>query len=58
MESYAGVDINVVENALAFINSDDRDVWVAMGMAIKSEFGESGFTAWDRWSEQIARPRT
>jgi len=41
-----------IESALNFIDSDDRDTWVAMGMAIQSEMGDAGFDIWDRWSQQ------
>lgn len=41
-----------VAAALRFIDdAHDRDVWVRMGMAIKSEFGADGFDAWDEWSQ-------
>ena len=38
--------------ALYSIPSDDRETWVRIGMAIKSEFGDSGFRLWDQWSRQ------
>lgn len=41
-----------IESALSFISSDERETWVCMGMAIKSEIGESGFDLWDNWSQQ------
>jgi putative DNA primase/helicase len=28
----------------------DRELWVRVGMAIKSELGEDGFNLWDEWS--------
>lgn len=37
--------------ALAYIPQHDRETWVRMGMAVKSEFGEDGFDAWDQWSQ-------
>lgn len=37
--------------ALSFIPPHDRDLWVRMGMAIKSEFAEDGFDVWDSWSQ-------
>lgn len=37
--------------ALSFVPPHDRDTWVKMGMAIKSEFGEDGFDIWDSWSQ-------
>ena len=44
------ITIEIAESALAHIDSHDRDIWVQMGMAIKSEFGEAGFDIWDAWS--------
>lgn len=38
-------------SALSFVPPNDRDLWVKMGMAIKSEFAEDGFDAWDSWSQ-------
>ncbi len=39
------------ENALQFIPAHERSVWLAMAMAIKSEFGDAGFPMWDEWSQ-------
>lgn len=41
-----------ISAALSFVESDDRDIWVRMGMAIKSELGSEGFGLWDEWSRQ------
>lgn len=38
-------------SALSFIPPHDRDVWVKIGMCLKSEFSEDGFDAWDSWSQ-------
>lgn len=38
-------------DALGFIDADDRDAWVRMAMAVKSELGDNGFDIWDRWSK-------
>lgn len=38
-------------SALSFVPPHDRDTWVKMGMAIKSEFSEDGFDLWDAWSQ-------
>lgn len=48
-----------VASALSHINPEDRDVWIRVGMAIRSEFGDSGFEVWDDWSAQAQsyRPR-
>lgn len=41
----------MIEQALTYIPSDDRETWVTMGMAIKSELGEGGYDIWDAWSQ-------
>ncbi len=37
--------------ALSHVPAHDRDVWVRMAMAVKSELGEPGFDVWDDWSK-------
>jgi putative DNA primase/helicase len=37
--------------ALSYIQSDDRDKWIEMAMAVKSELGDSGFDIWNDWSQ-------
>lgn len=36
--------------AIHYIDSTDYDVWVAIGMAVKDHFGDSGFEMWRQWS--------
>ncbi len=43
---------NRIREALQFIPATDRDTWVKMGMAVKSELGDSGFDLWEGWSQQ------
>src|SRR5439155_11580297 len=38
-------------SALTFVPAHDREKWVRIGMAIKSEFGEDGFAMWSEWSQ-------
>ncbi len=45
-------DLNRIREAVNFVPPDDRDTWLRMGMAIKSEVGDSGFEVWDAWSQQ------
>ncbi|CAG2144502.1 hypothetical protein LMG31506_03020 [Cupriavidus yeoncheonensis] len=40
-----------ISAALAYIDANDRDTWVMMGMAIKSELGAAGFEVWDAWAQ-------
>ena len=45
-------DLDRIREALHFIPASDRDQWVRIGMAIKSELGEGGFGLWEPWSQQ------
>lgn len=45
-------DMQRINEALQFIDASDRDTWVRIGMAIKSELGDTGFDLWDTWSQQ------
>lgn len=47
---YDGLDTATISAALSHIDSHDRDVWLRMAMAVKSELGEAGFEVWDTWS--------
>jgi len=41
-----------VEDALEYIDPNiPRDDWVRVGMALKSEYGDSGFAVFDEWSQ-------
>lgn len=40
--------------ALAHIPAEDRELWVRMGMALKHEFGDDGWTLFSAWSETAA----
>ncbi len=41
---------NDIAEALRFIPADDRDIWLRVGMAVKSAIGDRGFPLWDDWS--------
>jgi len=45
-------DIDRIREALQFIDASDRDTWLRMGMAIKSELADTGFDLWEAWSQQ------
>lgn len=45
-------DIQRISEALHFTPASDREHWVRMGMAIKSELGDSGFDLWEEWSQR------
>lgn len=44
-------DADRIRSALSFIDATDRDTWLRMAMAVKSELGESGFDTWDAWGQ-------
>lgn len=46
------LSVDTIIDALGFIDPDqDRKSWARIGMAIKSELGESGFPVFDDWSK-------
>jgi putative DNA primase/helicase len=45
-------DIDRIRDALQFIDASDRETWLRMGMAIKSELADTGFDVWEAWSLQ------
>ena len=47
-------DFHEILKALVVVSPDDRDTWVRMGMAIKAELGDDGFSTWHRWSQRGA----
>lgn len=52
---YAALDLRTAEGMLSFVDGcEDRETWVAIGMALKSEFGDNAFAAWDQWSANAA----
>lgn len=40
-----------VYSALRYIDPADRETWLRMGMAVKSELGDDGFYPWDEWAQ-------
>lgn len=45
------ISIEDAGTALQYITADDYDLWIKIGMALKSEFGADGFSLWDKWSQ-------
>lgn len=45
-----------VRSALQFLDPNNRDVWVKMAFAIKSEMGDEGFDIWADWGSAHTRP--
>ena len=44
-----------VADALQYLDESNRDEWIQMGMAIRSEFGDEGFEVWNNWSSGYAK---
>lgn len=49
--SHYAVSPETIRKALAHIPAEDRDLWVRMGMAVRDELGDEGFSVWDEWSQ-------
>lgn len=48
--------VNELRGVLAFIPSDDRDVWLEIGMALKSTYaGIQAYGIWNEWSQQSTK---
>ena len=45
---------DAIRAALALIPADDRDLWLRIGMALKSELGDEGLALFEAWSESGA----
>jgi hypothetical protein len=43
-------DDHRIRDALPHIDATKRDVWLEIGMALKSHLGESGRPLWDQWA--------
>lgn len=41
-----------VQSALNCIPSIDYEIWLKVGMALKTDFGDTGFHIWDNWSKK------
>lgn len=52
---FADSELAEVQQALAVINSDDRDTWLMVGMALHADFGPVGFDLWSDWSQKSAK---
>lgn len=44
------VDLERVRAALKHLSSDDRSLWIRVGMALKAGIGDAGLELWDDWS--------
>ena len=43
--------LELIEQALSMVPSDDRDIWIRVGMSLWSAYpGSDGMAAWSRWS--------
>ncbi|MBK8327001.1 MAG: PriCT-2 domain-containing protein [Moraxellaceae bacterium] len=45
------ISLETVIAALTYIDAYDRDTWLKVGNALKTEFGTSGFDVFDNWSQ-------
>ncbi len=53
VELLSAAKVQELRSALAFINSDQRDIWLKVGMALKStRAGQQAYGIWTEWSMQ------
>jgi putative DNA primase/helicase len=52
--TFAPIDLRTAEGMLQCVASDERETWLAVGMALKHEFGDAAFEAYDSWSAGAA----
>lgn len=50
-QQYDDLSHDTIAAALSFVDCNDWDMWVRMGMAIKSELGQDGFDIWNNWGK-------
>ena len=48
-------ELEKVQDAIRWIDSDDRETWIAIGQAIHSEFGDEGRETWIEWSRKSSK---
>lgn len=52
-QSFKDLTEQEIAEALSYIDAScDRETWVHMAMAVKSELGDGGFPVWNDWSRQ------
>lgn len=52
--NYDPLSLDELRQALQYIPADDRETWVSIGNACKTEYGDDGWELWNEWSEQAA----
>lgn len=48
------IELDQAETMLEHVDPHDRNLWLAVGMGMRAEFGDRAFDAWDRWSAGAA----
>ena len=46
-KDFEGLSIETIRTALGFIDPEDSEQWIRVGMALYSELGEQGFDPWN-----------
>ena len=46
-----------IDAALFHVEPEDRETWIRVGSALKTEMGDKGFAVWDAWSQQSEKYR-
>ena len=56
LNAYRDLNESEIAEALTYLDAGcSREEWVRVGMAVKSELGNSGFDIWDEWSKTAGK---
>lgn len=56
LNAYRDLNESEISEALTYLDAGcSREEWVRVGMAVKSELGNSGFDIWDDWSKTAGK---
>jgi hypothetical protein len=47
-------NVDDIKNAITYVDNSDRELWVRMGAALKTELGDAGFDIFNDWSQTAA----
>ena len=52
--TFEAVTLEKAWSMLSYIPAQDRDTWISVGMALKSEFGDDAYSIYDNWSQSAS----
>ncbi|MDA7727182.1 PriCT-2 domain-containing protein [Pseudomonadales bacterium] len=52
--TFEAVTLEKAWSMLSYIPAQDRDTWISVGMALKSELGDDAYSIYDNWSQSAS----